>query len=149
MRRIATVALAAGVALAGLGAVATTADAATHTWVTKDGWKTIKANGSYKRTTSSVSTSGYLHDTSNNGWSPAVQFKAIKIVKKNQKIYTYTQWSGVYFASYKGVPADFKFDYYYGHFFTSSYTTHLYVREAAIKESNRKTVKFAGWKKLY
>jgi hypothetical protein len=141
MRRIATVALATGVALAGLGAVATTADAATHSWVTKDGWKSIKAGGTYKRTSTAVSISGWLQDTSNNGWSPAVQFKTTEGHK--------TQWSYVYYLTYRGKPADFKFKHTWGHFFTSKNTSHLYVREVAIKESNRNVLRYGAWKKLY
>jgi hypothetical protein len=141
MRRIATVALATGVAMAGLGAVATTADAASHSWTTKNGWSSLKAGGTYSRTSTKVSTSGWLQDFKNNGWSPAVQFKATEGNK--------TQWSNVFFLTYKGKPADFKFKHSYGHFFTSYYTSHLYVREAGIKESNRNVVRYGGWKKLY
>jgi hypothetical protein len=96
MRRIATVALATGVALGGLGVVATTADAATTTrsWVTDNGWSTVKAGGTYKRTSTTVSTSGWLQDTKNNGWSPVVQFKATEGGK--------TSYSSLYFLTYNG-----------------------------------------------
>jgi hypothetical protein len=73
--------------------------------------------------------------------SPAVQFKAIEGGK--------TSYSSVYYLTYKGKPADFPFKHTYGHFFTSHYTTHLYVREARMKESNRNSIQFAHWKKLY
>jgi hypothetical protein len=141
MRRIATVALATGVALAGLGAVATTADAATHSWVTKDGWKSIKAGGTYSRTSTYVSIKGWLQDTSNNGWSPAVQFQATEGSK--------AQRSYVFYFTVNGKLADFAFKHSYGHFFTSKYTSHLYVREVAVKETNRNTVRYGAWKKLY
>jgi hypothetical protein len=141
MRRIATVALATGVALAGFGVVATTADAATHSWVTANGWSGVQAGGTYTRGSTKVTTTGWLKDTKNNGYSPAVQFKATEGGK--------TSYSSVYFLTYKGKPADFAFKHTYGHFFTSHYTTHLYVREARMKESNRNSIQFAHWKKLY
>ncbi|MCW2918604.1 MAG: hypothetical protein JWN52_6672 [Actinomycetia bacterium] len=154
MRRIATVALATGVALAGLGAEATTADAATHKWNTaKSGFSNIYASGSYTRTTKSVSVSGYLRDYAPDGRSPGVQFKAVKITKT----YIYTQRSNQFFfiSSKTGKPLDYKFPkaYSYGHFFTSKYLTHLYVREISVNASNRqdtypKNVK-TGWKKIY
>ncbi|MCP2335003.1 hypothetical protein [Actinomadura rupiterrae] len=159
MRRIATVAVTSGALAAGLlvSAGAASADqgftqssklpaasgvqaAAAHSWVSKDGWKSIKAYGKYSRSRSGVKVSFSLADTSRNGWSPAVQFRT-----SNGKYY-YT--SGVYFLRYNGVPADFKFSHYYG-VFSSRYSAHLYVREAGIARTNPKKVVYGPWKKLY
>jgi hypothetical protein len=65
MRRIAT-----GLAMSGLGAVAATADVATYTWVTKNGWTSVKGHGTYSLTKTSVSAKGYIQDYKNDGWSP-------------------------------------------------------------------------------
>ncbi|MFC5179876.1 hypothetical protein [Actinomadura harenae] len=159
MRRIATVAVTTGALAAGLlvSAGAANADqgfsqsaklptasgvqaAASHSWVSKNGWSTIKAYGTYNRTKSGVKVSFSLADTKRNGWSPAVQFRT-----SNGK-YLYT--SGVYYLKYRGVPADFKFSHYYG-VFTSSYTKHLYVREAGVSVKNTKKIAYGPWKALY
>jgi hypothetical protein len=134
MRRIATVALATGITLAGLGAAASTADAATvckhPKWATKGGFGTIQACGSYTKTKSKVTVSTYLTDTKNDGYAAGIQFA----FTEGKKIYT----TPVHYIAYSsGKP-------YHGPYTLhlkpiSSYNTgHLFVRECVVKVSTRK-----------
>ncbi|WP_026415860.1 hypothetical protein [Actinomadura oligospora] len=159
MRRIATVAITTGALAAGLlvSAGSASADqgftqsaklptasgvqaAASYSWTSKNGWTTIKAYGKYTRSKSGVKVSFSLADGKKNGWSPAVQFRT----SNGSRYYT----SAVYYLRYGGVPADFKFSHYYG-VFNSSYTKHLYVREAGVSTKNTKKIAYGPWKKLY
>ncbi|MCD0451321.1 hypothetical protein LO762_19265 [Actinocorallia sp. API 0066] len=154
MRRIAavtvtTVALSVGMALAAAPAGAAPADTAkkvTKSWVTNKGktaiFKSIKADGTYTRTGKSIKTRGYVQDYARNGWSPGVQFR----------VWNKGEWrySAVYFAklSTTGKPADQKFRYNYGAFWSAT-GTKLQVREVALKATNSKSRKYGAWKKLF
>lgn len=143
MRRFASVVLTAALTMGAMGAMATSADAATtKKWDTKNGYKALKAGGKYKKNSTKVVINGWLWDTKNNGWSPAVQFMAREKGKKDH-------YSNVFYFRYGGKPADFAFKRSYGRFFSSTNTADLYVREAGVKESNPKKIAYGPWKKLY
>ena len=151
MRRIAVVATTAVVLGAGVGMTAVPASAAparkvTKSWVTFNGkkgsvWRTIKVNGKYTRTGQNIVINGWLHDNASNGWSPAVQFR----VWQNGQ-WKHSEYFGVKYVT-SGKPVD-RIDYNYGRFWKTT-GTHLQVREAAVKVSNDKNVKFGSWKKLF
>ncbi|MFC4913220.1 hypothetical protein [Actinomadura gamaensis] len=163
MRRIAAVAITSGALAAGLlaSAGAASADqsplvpsvklpaatsgvgaAATHDWATKDGWSTLKASGTYSRTSKKVTAKVWLTDYKKNGWSPAVQFRTF-----TGKTPYDSRVIGVLNRN-TGRPADLKFTFYAGTWY-STHTTHLYVREIGISVSNPRKAAFGPWKKLY
>ncbi|MFC9969746.1 hypothetical protein ACFVH6_02460 [Spirillospora sp. NPDC127200] len=143
MRRIATLAVTTGLAMSCLTVASTGAEAATtRSWVTKDGWSSLKASGKYTRSAKGLAVTVHLTDTRNNGWSPGVQ---IRTATKDYKKY---KTSPVFFFTYGGRPADFAFTKYRGKY-TAGYAGHLYVREVGVSESNRNRMVAGPWKKLF
>ncbi|WP_019629356.1 hypothetical protein [Actinomadura atramentaria] len=143
MRRLVAAALAAGTVLAGTVAVAAPADAATHSWTSKNGWSTLKAYGTWSHTSKKATLKVWLADSKKNGWSPGVQFRTWTAGYKKSK------YSSVFYFvdSRTGKPADTKFSGYRGAY-TAGYPAHAYVREVGVRVSDRKLA--AGpWKKLY
>ncbi|MGI5164740.1 hypothetical protein ACQEU3_10335 [Spirillospora sp. CA-253888] len=146
MRRIATLAVTTGLAMSCLTVVSTGAEAATtRSWVTKDGWSSLKASGKYTRSAKGLAVSVYLTDTRNNGWSPAVQ---IRTATKDYKKY---KNSAVFFFVNRnnGRPADMPFSNVYRGKYTAGYAGHLYVREVGVSETNRNRMVAGPWKKLF
>ncbi|MBA9001908.1 hypothetical protein [Thermomonospora cellulosilytica] len=79
MRRIVAVALTTGALVAGLGAVATPAQAATtKKWETIDAFPHTRAWGQATKTSSKFTWKGSLKDGRKDGWTACVRFKAVE-----------------------------------------------------------------------
>lgn len=149
MRRIAAVALTVGTLIAGVTATATPAQAASKgTWVTKNGWKVIKADGKYTKNSKKVVIGGTLRDyKGGDGWSPGVQF----LTKEKQGSKVVSKTSDVFYVKnlQTDKPMDRKDSYSSSKIYSSSLTGNLYVREVALKVSDIDKAKFGPWKKIY
>jgi len=78
MRRSAAVVLAAGTLVASVGVIAAPAQAAAPLkgrYVSKNGWKTIEASGSFTRTGRQVRVALTLKDTARDGRTACVRFR--------------------------------------------------------------------------
>jgi hypothetical protein len=158
MRRIAAVAITTGALVVGMGAVSTSADAsaqAARTWATTSkGSKAkknrmlakMRAHGTYTRTDTRVTVRGYVQDYKKDGWASGVIFRAWGDGKWH---YSKAFWAELRRNGVSVGPADFGYDYNYGHFWSTSYTKHLSVAEVAIKRTNTNKKKVGPFKKIF
>ncbi|WP_131739552.1 hypothetical protein [Actinomadura roseirufa] len=139
MRRIATLAISTGLALTGLGALP--AEAASNGWATTGAYSAVKAGGTYARTSAKVTIRGWIRDYRTDGRAAAVQFRATEGTGRHT--------SRVYFFLSRNIPADLVYKADYGTFFSSDYTSHLYVRECGVTPDRKRTPRCADWQKIY
>ncbi|MFI0447122.1 hypothetical protein [Actinomadura sp. 6N118] len=147
----ATVASVTAVSVSTISAVTSEANAAAgRKWATKASYTSIKVGGTYTRTSKRVTIRGWLQDLKKNGLAAAVQFRATEGSGKHT--------SKVYFFKSSGVPADlpYKKDYYTVYkkkkikqFFTSDYTSHLYIRECGLTPKKRYKTECGRWQRVY
>ncbi|MBW8483909.1 hypothetical protein [Actinomadura parmotrematis] len=149
MRRIATLAVTTGLAVSCMGVLATSADAATGTWKTKNGYSSVYASGKYSRSASKVTVTGSIYDQKKNGYAPGVQFMAREKGKKDHysSVIVLVQYvNGVkrYYDANSGGG-------YVGTLFTSTNTDRLYVRECGYNIKTKKAAcgSKSDWKRIY